>query len=283
MTFYVIIVYLYYMRPLKITQSITTKETESFVKYLESVSKLDLISSDKEIELAKRIKRGDQKATNQLVEANLRFVISVAKQYAGRGLTLEDLVSEGNIGLIRAAKKFDDTKGIKFISYAVWWIRQSIIQSLADNSRMIRLPVNQIATLNKIKTAQNELECQLGRVATTQELSEYLQIDLDKVELSLTSSKQTQSLDMTIGEDELTPLDTITSDSDTENLTNISDDKIQVLSLMSKLNPRERLVIESLFGLKGSERTLSEIATELGLSQERVRQIKKSALAKMSK
>jgi len=271
------------MRPLKITQSITTKETESFVKYLESVSKLDLISSDKEIELAKRIKRGDQKATNQLVEANLRFVISVAKQYAGRGLTLEDLVSEGNIGLIRAAKKFDDTKGIKFISYAVWWIRQSIIQSLADNSRMIRLPVNQIATLNKIKTAQNELECQLGRVATTQELSEYLQIDLDKVELSLTSSKQTQSLDMTIGEDELTPLDTITSDSDTENLTNISDDKIQVLSLMSKLNPRERLVIESLFGLKGSERTLSEIATELGLSQERVRQIKKSALAKMSK
>lgn len=281
MTFYVIIVYLYYMRPLKITQSITTKETESFVKYLESVSKIDLITADKEVELAKRIKLGDQRAQNQLIESNLRFVISVAKQYVGRGLSLEDLVSEGNIGLIKAAKKFDDTKGIKFISYAVWWIRQSIMQSLADNSRMIRLPVNQIATLNKIKTAQSELECQLGRGATPEELSEYLSIDLDKVELSLNSSKQTQSLDMTIGEDEITILDTIASDSNTENLTNISDDKIQVLSLMSKLNVRERLVIESLFGLLGKEKTLSELAIELQVSQERVRQIKKSALNKM--
>lgn len=271
------------MRPLKITQSITSKETESFVKYLEGVSKLDLISKDKEVELAKRIKLGDQKATNQLIEANLRFVISVAKQYVGRGLTLEDLVSEGNIGLIKAAQKFDESKGIKFISYAVWWIRQSIIQSLADNSRMIRLPVNQIATLNKIKTAESELECQLGRSATPEELSEYLQIDLDKVELSLTSSKPTTSLDMTIGEDELTILDTIASDNDTSDLVNLSDSKLQLLSLMSKLNVRERLVIEGLFGLLGKEKTLSELAIELQVSQERVRQIKKSALSKMSK
>lgn len=271
------------MRPLKITQSITTRETESFVKYLESVSKLDLISKDKEVELTKRIKSGCQKAQNQLVEANLRFVISVAKQYVGRGLSLEDLVSEGNIGLIKAAQKFDDTKGIKFISYAVWWIRQSIIQSLADNSRMIRLPVNQIANLNKIKTAQNELECQLGRGATPEELSEYLQIDLDKVELSLNISKPVTSLDMTIGEDELTILDTIASTSDSSDLVNLSDQKIQVLSLMSKLNQRERWVIEGLFGLLGKEKTLSELATELEVSQERVRQIKKSALAKMSK
>lgn len=269
------------MRPLKITQSITTKETESFVKYLEGVSKLDLINSDKEIELAKRIKRGDQKATNQLIEANLRFVISVAKQYIGRGLSLEDLVSEGNIGLIKAAEKFDDTKGIKFISYAVWWIRQSIIQSLADNSRMIRLPVNQIATLNKIKTAESDLECQLGRPATPEELSEYLQIDLDKVELSINSSKPTTSLDMTIGEDELTILDTIASDSDSSDLVNLSDTKLQILSLMSKLNPKERLVIEGLFGLSGNEMTLSQLATILNLSVERVRQIKKVALNKM--
>lgn len=271
------------MRPLKITQSITHRETESFVKYLESVSKLDLINSDKEIELAKRIKLGDQKATNQLIEANLRFVISVAKQYIGRGLTLEDLVSEGNIGLIKAAEKFDESKGIKFISYAVWWIRQSIIQSLADNSRMIRLPLNQIATLNKIKTAQNDLECQLGRSATSEELSEYLQIDLDKVELSLTSSKPTTSLDMTIGEDELTILDTIASSNDTSELVNLSDTKLQVLSLMSKLNQKERLVIEGLFGLRGNEMTLSQLANQLNLSVERVRQIKKSALSKMSK
>lgn len=270
------------MRPLKITQSITTRETESFTKYLEGVSKLDLINGDKEVELAKRIKSGDQKATNQLVEANLRFVISVAKQYVGRGLTLEDLVSEGNIGLIKAAQKFDHTKGVKFISYAVWWIRQSIIQSLADNSRMIRLPVNQIATLNKIKTTQSELECQLGRPATTEELSQYLQIDLDKVELSLISSKPVTSLDMTIGEDDLTILDTIESDSDTSDLVNSNDTKIQLTHLMSKLNVRERVVIGGLFGLLGKEKTLSELATELEVTQERVRQIKKSALAKMS-
>lgn len=271
------------MRPLKITQSITTKETESFVKYLESVSKLDLISKDKEVELAKQIKSGCQKAQNQLIESNLRFVISVAKQYVGRGLSLEDLVSEGNIGLIKAAQKFDDSKGIKFISYAVWWIRQSIIQSISDNSRMIRLPLNQIAILNKIKTAQNDLECQLGRGATSEELSEYLQIDLDKVELSLNSSKQTTSLDMTIGEDDLTVLDTIASDSNTDNLVNLSDNKLQVLGLMSKLNQKEKMVIEGLFGLMGKEKTLSELAIELKVSQERVRQIKKSALSKMSK
>jgi RNA polymerase primary sigma factor len=269
------------MRPLKITQSITHRETESFNKYLESVSKLDLITPDIEVELAKRIKLGDQKATDQLIEANLRFVISVAKQYVGRGLTLEDLVSEGNIGLIKAAQKFDESKGIKFISYAVWWIRQSIIQSLADNSRIIRLPVNQIATLNKIKSAQNDLESRLGRPATSEELSEYLQIDLDKIELSLKSSKPVSSLDMTIGEDDWTILDGIASDSDTSDLVNISDMKLGVLSLMSKLNVRERIIIEGLFGLTGAEKSLGELATELDISVERVRQIKKVALNKM--
>jgi len=271
------------MRPLKITQSITTRETESFNQYLKDVSDLSMISHEQELELANQIKRGCQKAQNKLIESNLRFVISVAKQYIGRGLSLEDLVSEGNIGLIKAAQKFDPSKGIKFISYAVWWIRQSIMQSLADNSRMIRLPLNQIALLNKIKSAQNDLECQLGRAATSEELSEYLLIDLDKVELSLSSSKPTTSLDITIDGDEVSILDTISSDSNTESLINISDQKLTVFSLMSKLNQKERLVIEGLFGLLGNEKTLLELSNELQVSQERVRQIKKVALSKMAK
>lgn len=271
------------MRPIKITQSITTRESESFVMYLENVTKCDMITPEEEVELAKRVKLGDQKACDKLVEANLRFVISVAKKYVGSGLSLEDLVSEGNIGLIKAAKKFDSDRGIKFISYAVWWIRQSIMQALADNSRMIRLPQNQIAILNKVKTAQFRLEMELGRQATAEELSNYLDIELDKINLVIQSSKPTTSLDLQIGEDDMTFLDTLSSDSETDVIVNQSDIKTSVKDLLLKLNQRERRVIESVFGIMGKEKNLSEIALELGLTSERVRQIKISALKKMSK
>lgn len=284
MTFGVYIVYLYHMRALKITQSITTKETESFNKYLRDVSGLDMINSQTEIELAKQIKAGDIKAQDQLVKANLRFVISVAKQYVGRGLDIEDLVSEGNLGLIKAAQKFDETRGIKFISFAVWWIRQSILQSLADNSRQVRLPLNQINALNKIKSAENDLEQQLQRKATASELSEYLNIEEDKVNLSITSSQKISSMDTPIGDDsDFTLADTFQS-SDFADTEIIQSDILQKINTaLNSLTERERFIIINLFGIGVNEMTLVEISNKLDLTSERVRQIKNTAIKKLSK
>lgn len=272
------------MRALKITQSITTKETESFNKYLRDVSGLDMINPETEIELAKRIKAGDIKAQDQLVKANLRFVISVAKQYVGRGLDVEDLVSEGNLGLIKAAQKFDETRGIKFISFAVWWIRQSILQSLADNSRQVRLPLNQINALNKIKSAENDLEQQLQRKATASELSEYLNIEEDKINLSITSSQKISSMDTPFGDDsDFTLADTFQSSdfADTEIIQSDISEKIK--GALSNLTERERFIIINLFGIGVNEMTLGEVANKLDLTSERVRQIKNGALKKLSK
>ena len=272
------------MRALKITQSITTKETESFNKYLRDVSGLDMINPETEIELAKRIKAGDIKAQDQLVKANLRFVISVAKQYVGRGLDVEDLVSEGNLGLIKAAQKFDETRGIKFISFAVWWIRQSILQSLADNSRQVRLPLNQINALNKIKSAENDLEQQLQRKATASELAEYLNIEEDKINLSITSSQKISSMDTPFGDDsDFTLADTFQSSdfADTEIIQSDISEKIK--GALSNLTERERFIIINLFGIGVNEMTLGEVANKLDLTSERVRQIKNGALKKLSK
>jgi RNA polymerase primary sigma factor len=267
------------MRPLKITQSITNRETPSFEKYLQDVSKLDLISPEREIELAKLIKSGSQKAMNELINSNLRFVISVAKQYAGRGMSVEDLVSEGNLGLIKAAEKWDETRGIKFISYAVWWIRQSILQSLADNSRTIRLPLNQVNSLNKINLAFAQLEQELGRTPTTSELSEYLEIEEDKIELTLTSSKKTTSLDLPICEEEdFTLLDTISSEGMADDLINQSDLNSTLMMAISKLNSKEQKVIINLFGMGVDIKTPNELSIEMGITSERVRQIKSSAI-----
>ena len=272
------------MRALKITQSITTKETESFNKYLRDVSGLDMINSQTEIELAKQIKAGDIKAQDELVKANLRFVISVAKQYVGRGLDIEDLVSEGNLGLIKAAQKFDETRGIKFISFAVWWIRQSILQSLADNSRQVRLPLNQINALNKIKSAENDLEQQLQRKATASELSEYLNIEEDKVNLSITSSQKISSMDTPIGDDsDFTLADTFQS-SDFADTEIIQSDILQKINTaLNSLTERERFIIINLFGIGVNEMTLVEISNKLDLTSERVRQIKNTAIKKLSK
>jgi RNA polymerase primary sigma factor len=272
------------MKPLKITKSITNRETPSFEKYLSEVSKTELINAEKEVELARLIKKGNQNAINQLVNSNLRFVISVAKQYAGRGMSVEDLVSEGNIGLIKAAQKWDETRGIKFISYAVWWIRQSILQSLSDNSRSIRLPLNQINALNKINSTISKLEQDLQRIPTSSELSELLNIDEKKIELSLKSSNKVSSLDMLIStEGDLTLLDTISSDSNTDDLVNQSDMNSNLIFLISKLSEREQIIIKSLFGIGVDIKTISEVSMDLHLTSERVRQIKNLAIKKLNK
>jgi RNA polymerase primary sigma factor len=272
------------MRPLKITQSITSREGESFNKYLKEVSNLDMISPELEIELAKQIKSGNKKAQEKLITANLRFVISVAKQYLGRGLEIDDLVSEGNLGLIKAAEKFDETRGIKFISFAVWWIRQSILQAIADNSRIVRLPLNQINALNKINSAQSQLEQELGRQATAIELSEYLGIDEDKIELSIKSSQKATSLDLPFSDDsDFSLADTIESDDFTDTTLLNIDISNKIKSVINSLSERERFVITNLFGLNQREMTINEISNELGLTTERVRQIKNGALKKLSK
>ena len=268
----------------KITQSITNRDSESFDKYLKDINPKPMITPEREVELSNKIKSGSLRDKNELVEANLRFVVSVAKQYVGRGLDISDLVSEGNIGLIKAAEKFDATKGVKFISYAVWWIRQSILQSLADNSRTIRLPLNQINSLNKIRQCQSKLEQSLNRVPTSLELSNELRLDLDKVELSLQSSQYVRSLDTPVSFDEesITLLDTISSDSQSDEVCQLDSLKSEIMSLLLRLNTKERMVIEMSFGLGGkSEMSISEISEVLGVGPERCRQIKKAAIDKL--
>ena len=241
----------------KITQSITNRDSESFDKYLKDINPKPMITPEREVELSNRIKNGSLRAKNELVEANLRFVVSVAKQYVGRGLDISDLVSEGNIGLIKAAEKFDATKGVKFISYAVWWIRQSILQSLAQS---------------------------LNRVPTSLELSNELGLHLDKVELSLQSSQYVRSLDTPVSFDEgsMTLLDTISSDSQSDEVCQLDSLKSEIMSLLLRLNTKERMVIEMSFGLGGkSEMSISEISEVLGVGPERCRQIKKSAIDKL--
>jgi len=241
-----------------------------------------MISPQREKELAILIKQGNQKAMTELINSNLRFVISVAKQYAGRGMSVEDLVNEGNIGLIKAAQKWDETRGIKFISYAVWWIRQSILQSLADNSRAIRLPLNQINALNKINNASSQLEQELGRTPTAYEMSQFLGIEEEKVELSLSSNKKVSSLDTSIGDEEdFTLLDTISSENCADDLINQSDLNYNLMLAISKLNSKEQLVIINLFGIGVTPKTPNELSIEMSVTAERIRQIKNSAIKKL--
>lgn len=268
------------MKTSKITQSITNRESQSFDKYLKDISPIELIDSSKEKELAKLIQSGDKKAEKELIESNLRFVVSIAKQYLGRGLEISDLVSEGNFGLIKAAQKFDFTKETKFITYAVWWIRQSILQSLADNGRLVRLPQNQIRQLNLVKTTQSALEQELERTAEISEIADFLDIDGDRLYLTLMASQSHSSLDYEI-DDDFTLGDTISSDYLTDSDLMIESNKLEVKSLLNKLNSKERLVIDMLFGLSESEKTLSEVADVLKVSKERVRQIKNLALSKL--
>jgi RNA polymerase primary sigma factor len=274
------------MRQLKISQQITKRESRSLEKYLQDVSKETMITAEEEVELAQRIQAGDETALNQLVRANLRFVISVAKQYQNTGLTLEDLINEGNLGLIEAAKRYDHTKGFKFISYAVWWIRQSILKAAADNSRTIRLPHNRLGEIQKINKATIEFEQKNERLPTAFELSEVVDMDVDKVENSLKMSKKQISVDAPMLNDEdNNSLISILENTETKapNHSLMHESLAQDIERsLQYLKGIEAEVIKSFFGLDGrSELTLEEIGINYGLTRERIRQIKERGLRRL--
>lgn len=274
------------MRQLKITKSITNRNTQSLEKYLQDVSREEMITAEEEVRLAQRIKEGDQGALDKLVKANLRFVISVAKQYQNQGLGLSDLINEGNLGLIRAAEKFDETRGFKFISYAVWWIRQSILQALAEQSRIVRLPLNQVGSLNRINKEFAKLEQELERAPSVEEVAKSLDITMDKVEDALKISGRHVSVDAPLGndDDDYSLLD-VMSDSQTPK----TDKQLMNESLveeiersLSTLTEREKIIIKYFYGIGTKhEYTLDEIATHFELTRERVRQIKEKAIKRL--
>ncbi len=274
------------MRQLKISQQITKRESKSLEKYLQDVSKEGMINAEEEVELAIKIQTGDERALNRLVRANLRFVISVAKQYQNTGLTLEDLINEGNLGLIEAAKRYDHTKGFKFISYAVWWIRQSILKAAADNSRTIRLPHNRLGEIQKISKASNEFEQKNERTPTADELSDLTEMDVAKVEMSLKMSKKQVSIDAPMSnDDDNNSLVSVLENSDTPDPTeslmqeSLSKDLERTLSYLKGM---EAEVIRLFYGLGGSsEMTLEEIGNTFGLTRERIRQIKERGLRRL--
>ena len=269
------------MRQLKITQSITSREGDSLERYLQEINKEPMITPEEEVVLAHRIHNGDDEALEQLTKANLRFVVSVAKQYQGQGLGLIDLINEGNVGLITAAKKFDETRGFKFISYAVWWIRQSILQALAENSRLVYLPLNQVNNLTKIHRFLSDFAQKNERTPSNEEIAEALDIDVEKVKTIMQSSGRPTSMDAPLADDEGSCLLDLLQSRDGSNTERdlITGSLItEVSSAVKKLPERERKVVEMFFGLNGPEMNLDDIGRELHLSRERVRQLKEKAL-----
>jgi RNA polymerase primary sigma factor len=274
------------MRQLKITKSITNRDSESLEKYLSEIAKEEMITVEEEVQLAQRIKKGDQKALERLVKANLRFVVSVAKQYQHQGLSLPDLINEGNVGLIKAAQKFDETKGFKFISYAVWWIRQSILQAIAEQSRIVRLPLNKIGTLNKIHKAFNQLEQEFQRTPQANEISKVVDIPEDKISSTLSMSGRPVSVDAPLVEgEESSLLDLMENkDSPMADIQLVGESlKKEIQRTLATLSEKERCVIEMFYGLGKKEMSLEEIGQEIGLSRERTRQIKENALRRLQK
>ena len=272
------------MRQLKITKSITNRESASLDKYLQEIGKEDRITVEEEVELAQRIKKGDQEALEKLTKANLRFVVSVAKQYQNQGLSLPDLINEGNLGLIKAAEKFDETRGFKFISYAVWWIRQSILQALAEQARIVRLPLNQVGSLNKINKAFQRFEQEHERKPSAEELAEILDIPVDKIADTLKMSGRQVSVDAPFVEGEDNSLIDVMVNEDSPNadykLINESLSR-EIDRALEQLTPREADILRSFFGIGVPEKTLEEIGIELDLTRERVRQIKEKAIKKL--
>ena len=270
------------MRQLKITKSITNRESDSVEKYLQEIGKEDLLTAEQEVELAKRIKKGDQRALEKLVKANLRFVVSVAKQYQNNNMSLNDLINEGNLGLVKAAQKFDETKGFKFISYAVWWIRQSILEALSQTGRDIRLPHNVNNLLNQIRSCEDKLTVQLSRTPHLSEVADEMGIDISKLESIVVLKSGSKSLDVSLSDDgDFSLIDTLQSEDEFDMGFDLDHNKQQIASLFFKLNDKERFVITRLFGLGVEAASTTEVANELNLSGERVRQIKNSALKKM--
>ena len=273
------------MRQLKITKQVTNRETASLDKYLQEIGKVDLISADEEVILAQKIKEGDEIALEKLTKANLRFVVSVAKQYQNQGLSLPDLINEGNLGLIKAAKRFDETRGFKFISYAVWWIRQSVLQALAEHSRIVRLPLNRVGTISKINKASERLEQQFERPPRSDELSKQLDMKMNEINDAQRISRRHHSLDTPFADDDKNSLldiipDSVSDEPDKE--LHLDSLKEEVKSALSSLKERERDVIKMYFGIDYEYAlTLNEIGEEFGLTRERVRQIKEKAIRRL--
>ena len=273
------------MRQLKIVKSITNRNTASLDKYLQEIGREELITAEEEVELARRIKAGDEKALEKLVNANLRFVVSVAKQYQNQGLSLPDLINEGNVGLIKAARRFDETRGFKFISYAVWWIRQSILQALAEQSRIVRLPLNQVGSLNKIKKISNKLEQEYERPPSASEIAKEMEISEDKIDSALKISTRSVSMDAPVIPDEDTTLIDLMSPEDSKS----TDEELMQESLrreiqrsLSTLSEKERDVINLYYGIGMNHGlTLEEIGAKFDLTRERVRQIKEKAIRRL--
>lgn len=272
------------MRQLKITKSITNRESASLDKYLQEIGREELISVSEEVELAQRIKKGDHAALEKLTKANLRFVVSVAKQYQNQGLSLPDLINEGNLGLIRAAQKFDETRGFKFISYAVWWIRQSILQALAEQSRIVRLPLNQVGSLNKITKELSKFEQEHERRPSNEELAERVDMPVDKVSDTLKVSGRHISVDAPFvdGEDN-SLLDVLPNDDSPMADASLNQESLskEVDRALKQLYDREREILKMFFGIGCQEMTLEEIGQKFDLTRERVRQIKEKAIRRL--
>jgi RNA polymerase primary sigma factor len=273
------------MRQLKISKQITNRESQSLDKYLQEIGKVDLLTADEEVVLAKRIREGDQLALEKLTKANLRFVVSVAKQYQNQGLSLGDLINEGNLGLIKAAQRFDETRGFKFISYAVWWIRQSILQALAEQSRIVRLPLNRVGSLNKISKTFSELEQKFEREPSPEELAEVLEISTGEVVDTLKISGRHVSMDAPFVQgEENSLLDVLENDSEDKPDSGLINDSLrrEVQRALSTLTQREADVVTLYFGLNGEHAmTLEEIGEKFNLTRERVRQIKEKAIRRL--
>lgn len=272
------------MRHLKISKSITNRESASLDKYLQEIGHEELLTTDQEVELAQRIRKGDKRALEKLTKANLRFVVSVAKQYQNQGLSLPDLINEGNVGLIKAAEKFDETRGFKFISYAVWWIRQSILQAIAEQSRLVRLPLNQVGSVNKIARELSRFEQEHERKPSVDEIAERVDLPEDKIADAMKANSRHVSMDAPIadGEDS-SMIDFLSGDSsNTDRELAIESLKAEVSRILKVLTDKEQKVLRAFFGIDGSpEMTLDEIGEKYNLTRERVRQIKEKALRRL--
>jgi RNA polymerase primary sigma factor len=273
------------MRQLKITKQVTNRETLSLDKYLHDIGKVELLTAEREVELAKRIRRGDQQALEELIKANLRFVVSVSKQYQNQGLSLPDLINEGNLGLIKAAQRFDETRGFKFISYAVWWIRQSILQALAEQARIVRLPLNKIGSINKINRTFSKLEQEYQREPTPEEVANILETSSDVVEDAMKVSSHHVSMDAPLRDEDDNSLYDIMLNNESpspDNMLITNSLRKEIERTLSTLGEREAEIIKYYFGLNGyPQHTLEEIGEVFGLTRERVRQIKEKSIKKL--
>lgn len=272
------------MRQLKITKAITNRENASLDKYLQEIGHEELISAEEEVELARRIKTGDRKALEKLTKANLRFVVTVAKQYQNQGLSLPDLINEGNIGLLKAAEKFDETRGFKFISYAVWWIRQSILQAIAEQGRVVRLPLNQVGSVNRINKVLSKFEQENERRPSVDEIADKTDLPHEKIEDVLKVNTRQVSVDAPMADgDGTSMIDFMQSDSDSSTDEELLKESLraEIASALSVLNDRERNVIEAFYGINQPECTMEEIGKKYGLTRERVRQIREKAIRRL--